>query len=62
MSRFLTAHDPLDPRDNLMRAWITGLIEVDDTILQVLLERPLERAVSCWNGRVVATPHVQFVV
>ena len=62
MSRFLTAHDPLDPRDNFMRARITRLIKVDDTVLQVLLERSLERAVSSRDGRVVTTPHMQFIV
>ena len=41
VSGLLHAQDALDPRDNLMRGRVGRLIEVDDAVLQVLLQRTL---------------------
>ena len=49
-------------RSYLVRARVGRLVEVDDAILQVLLERPLERRVARRDGRVVPRPHGELVV
>jgi hypothetical protein len=53
MTCLLNSEDSLNPRNNFMRARIGGLIKVDNTIFQILLEATLERSGSSRNGSVM---------
>jgi hypothetical protein len=50
------------PRHHLVAARVGGLVQVDDPVLQVLLERPRQRRAPDRQRRVVAGPDVQLVV
>jgi ABC-type cobalamin transport system permease subunit len=52
----------LDPRDDFMGTGIGGLIQVDDTVFQVLFERPLERSGSSGNGGIVSGEDIHLVI
>ena len=58
----LDAEHPPDPRDHLVRRRVGRLVQVDHAILEVFLERPLERRVPVGDGRVVAGAHVELVI
>lgn len=58
----LNIQDLLDPGDDFVGAGIGGLVEVDDTVLQVLLEGPLERGVSGGDGSVVSGEDIHEMV
>ena len=40
---FLDLEDPFDPSNDLMRRRVSGFIKVNNTVLDVLVERALER-------------------
>lgn len=62
MTRLLyTQHAP-DPGYNLVTGWVTRLVEVNDSISDVLQKRPLQWCVSARDGRVVTRAHVELVV
>ena len=46
MTRFLDLEDPFDPGNDLMGRWVSGLVEVDNTVLDVLLKWALERGIT----------------
>eukprot|EP00964_Phaeocystis_antarctica_P140471 scaffold105341_cov63-Phaeocystis_antarctica.AAC.1 len=62
VARLLHAQHPADPRDHLVRGGVGWLVEVAHAVLEVLVQRPLERRVAVGDGRVVAGAHVQLVV
>ena len=62
MTRFLDPEDPFDPGDDLVGRWVSGLVEIDNTVLDVLLERALERGVTGGERGVVSGSHVEAIV
>lgn len=62
MTRFLHTQDPLDPGDHLVRRGIRGFVEIDDTVFQVLSQRPLQRRVARRERRVVTGSYVEAAV
>jgi hypothetical protein len=58
----LDAEYAADPRDHLVRRRVCRLVQVDHAVLEVLLQRPLERRVPRGDGRVVARAHAELVV
>lgn len=56
MAGFITTEDPLDPRDDFVRGGVGGFVEVDDTEIDVVGERTLERGTAVRNwGEVSGT-------
>ena len=53
MTGLLHVENFLDPGDDLMRAGIGWLVEVDDTVFKVFLKGSLERGVSGRYGGIV---------
>jgi hypothetical protein len=53
MTCLLNPKDSLYPRNNLMRAGIGGLIQIDNTIFKILFEATLERGGSSRNGSIM---------
>ena len=62
MPRLLDAEDAFDPSDDLVRGRVRGLVEVDDTVADVVYERTLERGVAGGDGSVVTGTDVEAVV
>lgn len=62
MTRFFDPEDPFNPGHDLMRRWVRGLIEIDDSVPDVFGQRPLERGVTGGKRRVVSGSHVEAVV
>jgi hypothetical protein len=62
VSGLFNIEDLLDPGDDLVGAGVGGLVHVDDSVLEVLLEGALERSVAGGDGRVVRGEHIHFVV
>ncbi len=58
----LDAEDPLDPGHNLVRGGVGGLVEVDHTITDVVIERALKRRVTGGDGGVVSGADKELVV
>jgi len=53
--KFFVPKNALDPSDNLVRGRVGGLVEVDDTRADVLLEVALQRRAAIGNGSEVAS-------
>jgi hypothetical protein len=62
MTGFFDVEDFLDPRDNFVGAGIGGFVEVDNSILEVLLEGSLEGRVAGGNWGVVRGEHIHLMV
>jgi hypothetical protein len=58
----LNSEDSLDPGDNLMRARVRRLIQVDASVLQIILQRSLQGSRACRDGGVVVSENVHFMV
>jgi hypothetical protein len=58
----LHAEDPLDPGHDLVRGGVGGLVEVDHTIANVVIERALKRRVTRGDGGVVSSADKELVV
>jgi hypothetical protein len=54
--------DSLDPGHHLMGAGIGRLIQIDDTIFKVILERSFERSGPGRNGGVVVGEYIHLVI
>ena len=62
MTRLLyTQHAP-NPGYHLVTGRVTRLVEVNDSISDVLQKRPLQWRVSARNGRVMTRAHVELVI
>lgn len=53
--KFFVPKNALDPSDDLVRGRVGGLIEVDDTRADVLLEVALQRRAAIGDGSEVAS-------
>lgn len=62
MTRFLDPEDPFNPSHDLMRRWVGGLVEINDTVPDVLSERSLERRVTGGKRGVVSGSNIEAVV
>ena len=62
MTSLLTFEDALDPSYNLVTGGVYGLIKVDDTVQQILIERTAQRRASVWHRGIVTGANVQPVV
>jgi len=62
MARFFNTEDAFDPRYHFVRGGIGGLVEIDDTVRDVILEGTGEGGGSCWNGCVVACADMKIRV
>lgn len=62
MTGLFDTENPLNPGDNLMRRRISRLVEVHDTVLDVLGERSFQRRVAGRKRSVVAGTNVELVV
>ncbi len=51
-----------DPSNDLMGRWVRGLIEVDDSVADIVVNVSLQRRRSSWNGSVMTSSHIQFVI
>lgn len=62
MSGLLNTEDPLNPGNYLVRGRVGRLVEVDDTITDVVFQRTLEGRVPGGNGRVMPSANEQLVI
>lgn len=62
VSGFFDTEDALDPCDNLVGGRVGGLVEVEDTVLEVFGEGSLERGVTGGDRGVVSGADVEAVV
>lgn len=51
-----------DPGDHLVGGGVRGLIKIDDTIANVVIERALQGRVAIGQRSVVASAHVKLIV
>mmetsp|Transcript_33747 Transcript_33747/g.100096 ORF Transcript_33747/g.100096 Transcript_33747/m.100096 type:complete len:511 (-) Transcript_33747:10-1542(-) len=58
----LCPQDAADPRHDLVRRRVGGLVEVDDAVLEVLGEGALERSAPVRDRRIVPGPHIELIV
>lgn len=61
VARLLAAQNAAQPRDNLVRGRVGGLVEVDDAVPNVLLELALQRRAAVRKRRVVARAHIELI-
>lgn len=52
----------LNPCNNLVRGWITGLVEIDDTSLEIGFNVPLERSTSVGNRSEMSGSDLKIVI
>ena len=62
MSGLLNIQDFLDPRDDLMGAWVGRFIKIDDTIFEIIFDGSFEGGGSGWDGSVVIGAYIHFVI
>ena len=62
MACLLDTQDTTNPCHYLVRGRVGGLVQIDNSISNVQLQRPLERRVPARDWRVVAGSDVEFVV
>ena len=61
-AHLLDAKDPLYPGHDLVRRRVSGLVQVDAPVLDVLIQWTLERRAAAWYGCVVRGADVQLIV
>lgn len=62
VASLLDLQDAADPRDDLVRGGVRGLVQVDDAVANVIVERALEGGVAIGQRSVVASAHVELIV
>lgn len=62
MASLFNIEDSFDPRDDLMGTGIGWLIQVNDTVFKIILERSFKGSGSCGNGSVVVSEHIHLVI
>ena len=62
MTGFLNLENTFNPSNNFMRRRVNGFIKVENTILDILIERALDRRVTGGKRSVVSGSHVEAVV
>jgi len=62
VTSLFTSENALDPSDNLVRGRVRGLVEVDDTRADVLLEVALQRRAAIGDRGEVTSSHEELVV
>lgn len=61
VASLLDAQNATNPRHDLVRRRVGGLVEVDDTVAHVVVERALERRAAIGNRRVVTRANIELV-
>jgi hypothetical protein len=45
-----------------MGTGVRGFVEVDNTVLKVLLERSLQWSIASWNGRIMRRENIHLMI
>lgn len=62
MAGLFDTQDALNPGDDLVGRWVSGFVEIEDTVPDVVGERALERGVTVGKRRVVSGSYIEAVV
>lgn len=62
MTSFLNTQDTTDPCDNFVGGGVGGLVQVDNTVTDVVVNVALQGRATVGDGGVVAGSDVEFVV
>lgn len=62
MAGLFHTQDAFNPGDDLVGRWVSGFVEIEDAVPDVLGKRALERGVTVGERRVVSGSYIEAVV
>lgn len=62
MASLFDTQNAFNPGDDLVGRWVSGFVEIDDAVPDVVDERALERGVTVGKRRVVSGSYIEAVV